>query len=326
MKKFLITIFSVLFIASSASAVNMVEIQSPLDVPLHIVGMPDFPPFAYYEEEAKDKYIFHSIMREPLIKALEKHKIEVSDAAINKEEAENVKLLLGKAKSGEAEVFIGAYAVTKLFSGLEVVYPAVVFNPIHVITLYENESKIKTSDDLLKLRGVASKTEYFSDFVLRKFKEHNIQFVNSPYEAYEAVITGKADYMFGSMYYNRIMASRYGVGDYLRYSKNPSWNIPFFVALSKTMPKLSEYQRILSEEFKNPDFAEAVKQEILDIVNAEVEKNAGIVPPSFIQEIESKQEFDDDNEEIEDEEKTGGGYIVKHEVHQKTIDEVLDGI
>ena len=94
------------------------------------------------------------------------------------------------------------------------------------------------------------------------------------------------------------------------------------------MPVLSEYKRVLSKEFENPEFAEEVKQEILDAVNEEVDKNAGIVPPSFIQEIEQTREFDDDDEddEIGAEEKVGGGHIVKKEVHQKTFDEVLDGI
>ena len=328
MKKFLIALLSVLFAATSASAVNMVEMQSYLNVPVRIVGMPDFPPFAYYDGEGSGRRVFHSILHEPLVKALKKYNVEVEDAQISGEEADNVKLLLVKAKSGQAEAFIGAYADTKLFSGLEVIYPAIIFNPIHLITLTENETKIKKMGDLLNMRGVASRTEYFSDFVLRKFKELNVQFVNSPYEAYEAVITGKADYMFGSMYYNRIMASRYGVGDYLKYSKNPIWNIPFFVALSKMMPVLSEYKKVLSKEFENPEFAEAVKQEILDAVNAEVDKNSGIVPPSFVQEAVQKQEFDedDDDEEIGIEEKVGGGRIIKKEIHQKTFDEVLDGI
>lgn len=330
MKKFLITLLSVLFVATSANAVNMVEVQSYLNVPVHIIGIPDFPPFAYYEADDRGIRTFHSILHEPLVKALKKHNVRVEDAQISGEEADNVKLLLVKAKSGGAEAFIGAYADTKLFSGLEIIYPAIVFNPVHLITLSGNETKIKTLDDLKNMRVVASRTEYYSDFVLRKFKELNVQFVNSPYEAYEAVITGKADYMFGSMYYNRIMASRYGVGDYLKYSKNPVWNIPFFVALSKMMPVLSEYKRVLSNEFENPEFAEEVKQEILDAVNEEVNRNAGIVPPSFIKEIEQKQEFDDDEEveenEAESENKASSGHIVKKEVHQKTIDEVLDGI
>lgn len=329
MKKFWAIVLSVLFMASSANAVNMVEIQSYLNAPVRIIGLPDFPPFAYYSQEKDGHYVFRSVFLKSLVKSLAKHGVKSKRLAVAKEDVTNVKLLLVKAKSGEAEAFIGAYADTKLFSGLDVIYPAVISNPIHVITLEDTQAKIKNVGDLLNMRGVASKTEYFSDFVLRKFRELNISFVDSPFEAYEAVITGKADYMLGSLYYNKIMTSRYGVGDYLKYSKNPVWNIPFFIALSKLMPVLSEYKKVLTEELENPEFALAVKQEILDAVNEEVNKNAGVVPPSFIQEIEQNVNVipeETEEEEYEDDQKVSSGHIVEQKVHQKTIDEVLDGI
>ena len=323
-KKFWIIALSALFISSSANAVNMVEIQSYLNVPIKIIGLPDFPPFAYYIDSGNANYQFRSIFNEPLKKIFDKYNVSVEYYPINGDDLKNIKLLLVKAKSGEANTFIGAYADTKLFSGLEVIYPAIITNPIHVITLYDTQEKIKTMGDLVQLRGIACKAEYFSDFVLRKFREMNVKFVDSPFEAYKAVITGEADYMFGSMYFNRIMASRYGVSDYLKYSKNPVWNIPFFVALSKMMPVLSEYKRVLTEEFSKPEFAMEVKQIILETVNKEVDKYVGVVPPSFIQEIENKAQVEqDDNVEVEN---FSSGHIVEQEVHQKSIDEVLDGI
>ena len=325
MKKFWIIALSALFLSSSASAVNMVNIHSYLNVPIRIIGLPDFPPFSYYENPGRE-YEFHSIFLAPLKEVLQKHDVDAYASPVSPEEANDVRILLIRAKKGDAEAFIGAYADTKLFSGLDVIYPAVISNPIHIITLEDTQEKIKNVGDLLKLRGIACKSEYFSDFVLRKFKELNISYVDTPFEAYEAVITGKADYMFGSMYYNRIMASRYGVGDYLKYSKNPIWNIPFFVALSKLMPMLSEYKKVLKEEFENPDFAMTIKQKILDAVNEEVDKNIGIVPPSFVQEIEQKYEVTDEENGVEEDAKVSSGHIVEQKIHQKTIDEVLDGI
>lgn len=324
MRNFLFAILFLLFTSSTANAVNMVKVENYLKNPLQVIGMPDFPPFAYYDKTTENVYNMHSVFLNPLINTMKKYGVKVSAPEINEELANDVRLLLVKAKGGEAQVFIGAYADTKLFSGLEVIYPAVISNPIHLITLPETQSKIRNINDLSNLRGIASKSEYFSDFVLRKFREMNVTYVDSPYEAYEKIITGQADYMLGSMYYNRIMASRYGVGDYISYSKNPIFKIPFFIALSKVMPLLSEYQKVLKEEFENPEFAILVKQEIIRAVNAEVEKNAGIVPPSFVQQIVVQTEENDifDTEDIE----TGGGRIIQKEVHQKTIDEVLEGI
>jgi hypothetical protein len=295
-----------------------------LNVPVNVIGIPDFPPFSYYEDIGHGSYKYHSVFYKPLERILKKYEIKHKFLGVRADEVNNIKLMLVKAKSGEAEAFVGAYADTKLFSGLEVIYPAVISNPIHVITLPETQAKIKTLGDLRNLRGIASKTEYFSDFVLRKFKELNVSYVDSPYEAYKAVITGQADYMFGSMYYNRIMVSRYGLGDYLKYSKNPIWNIPFFIALSKMMPVLSEYKKVFEKEFADPEFAREVKQAILESVNAEVDKNAGIVPPSFIQEMERK--IEDETDDSDEDERISSGHIVEQQVHQKTIDEVLDGI
>lgn len=324
MKKFWIAVLGILLISSSAHAVNMVKLESYLNVPIRIIGIPDFPPFSYYESNDEGGYDYHSIFYKPLVNILKKYKVSSKTLNVTGDDIKDIKLMLVKAKSGEAEAFVGAYADTKLFSGLEVIYPAVISNPIHVITLSGSQDKIKTFGDLKNLHGIACRAEYFSDFVLRKFKELNVDYVDTPYEAYEAVITGKADYMFGSMYYNRIMASRYGVGDYLKYSKNPIWNIPFFVALSKVMPVLSEYKKVLEKEFANPDFAREIKQAILDSVNNEIEKNAGIVPPSFAKEVENKTEFEED--EWEENEEKSGGHIVEQETHQKSIDEVLEGI
>lgn len=324
-KKFLIIALSGLFISSSANAVNMVDIQSYLDIPIDVIGLPDFPPFSYYKDEGIHGYIFHSIFNKPLEKVMKKLNVPVRYHSVQEEDIKNIKLLLVKAKSGEANTFIGAYADTKLFSGLDVIYPAIISNPIHVITLPDTREKIKTMGDLMNMRGIACKTEYFSDFVLRKFREMNIHLVDTPFEAYKAIITGEADYMFGSMYYNRIMASRYGVGDYLKYSQKPIWNIPFFIAFSKMMPFLSEYKRVLTEELAKPEFATELKQAILNTVNEEVDKNYGVVPPSFVQEIEKKNDFEEE-EEYEENEKMSSGHIVEQVIHQKTIDEVLDGI
>lgn len=326
MKKLWLTVLLMMFIATSAKAVNMVEVKSYLNIPLRAIGLPDFPPFANYEGNRDNGYTFHSVFTKPLTEILNKYGVTFSVPIMSSEWVDNVKLLLVKAKSGEAEVFIGAYSDTKLFSGLEVVYPAVVSNPIHIITLPETQERIKNLGDLRKLRGIACKSEYFSDFVLRKFKEMNVKYVDTPYEAYEKVITGEVDYMLGSLYYNRIMASRYGVEEYLKYSKNPLYKIPFFIALSKVMPLLSEYKKVLKDEFEKPEFANKVKMEILRAVNEEVDKNIGVVPPSFIKELEIRPQKDDEDDAAIEDIGSSSGHIVEQQVHQKTFDEVLDGI
>ena len=87
---------------------------------------------------------------------------------------------------------------------------------------------------------------------------------------------------------------------------------------------MSEYKKVLQEEFAKPEFAMAVKQQILDEVNKEIEKNSGIVPPSFIP--EAQELFEEDEVEVIENNDINHGYIVEHEIHQKTVDDVLDGI
>lgn len=324
MKKFWGIFLFIFLMFNQASAVNMVNKENYLKYPISIVGLPDFPPFSQYVSGKDSNMQLHSAFYRPILDAMAKYGFKISPAEIEKSEANDVKLLVLKVSSGEAQIFIGAYADTKMFSGLQMIYPASLSNPIHLITMPDTNDKIKSYGDLKNLKGIVCKKEYFSDFVLRKFRDLNIDYVKTPYEAYEQIITGKADYMLGSLYYNRMVASRYGVEQYFSYSKNPVFKIPFFIAISKMTPLFSEYMKVFNAEFSKPEFANAVKNEIIRIVEEEVEKNIGIVPPSFVHRSTAvaAEETNPDNSASP----TTKSHIVEQEVREKGIDEVLDGI
>ena len=74
MKKFWIAILGILLISSSAHAVNMVKLESYLNVPIRIIGIPDCPPFSYYESNDEGGYDYHSIFYKPLVNILKKYK------------------------------------------------------------------------------------------------------------------------------------------------------------------------------------------------------------------------------------------------------------
>ena len=149
--------------------------------------------------------------------------------------------------------------------------------------------------------------------------------------------TKKADYMLGSLYYNRIMISRYGLGAYLTYSAQPVFKMPIFVAMSKVAPYLSLYIEAFKEEFSKPEYAHKVKEEIVRIINDETRKNSGVIPPSFSDQNEEPQDIEDMRDlapEFEDEpefdDNITGAHIVEEEAEKpqpkKTINEILDGI
>lgn len=323
MKNLWLIIFLLLFCAPQAKAINMVQEESYFDVPLETTGLPDYPPFSRYVQIEQDVAILESAFLQPTIDAMEKHKMQIFPEKLSDAETD-VDMLLLDVRSGKLKLFIGAYTDTQRYKGLQMIFPASISNPIHLITLPDTQEKIKTLEDLKSLHGVASKTEYFSDFVNRKLAELNVQYTDNPFEAYRMVITGEADYMIGSMYYNRMMLCRYGLNDFLVYSKNPLFKIPVFIAISKVTPRLSQYLNAFREELSKPEYAHAVKQEIIRMVNEEIERYDGTVPPSF-----AKHDIEGDEEDVleaDQVEKKPEGHIVEQKVEEKSIDDVLEGI
>lgn len=323
MRKFVWNLFALCLLSiSTAHAQHMVSKESPLRGEISYLGLMDYPPFSYYE-----KGVIHSIFLKPIQGFSEKYRLNLNQYSEEQIENMDFKRIILKVRSGECKIFLGAYSDTKMFKGLNIVYPAVVSNPLHVISLPAFKDKIKSSDDLKKYKGMAIKTEYFSDFVMRKIQPLNLQYVENPYEAYEKLFTGDADYIIGSLYYNKIMASRLGVEHYLSYSKFPLYKIPVFIALSRQTPMFTLYSNMLKEEMSKPEFADNVKKEILRSVSNELEKNRGVVPPAFAkkEEVEEEEPVADIGPDEEQEENIGGE-IVHEEIKGKTIEEVLEDL
>lgn len=323
MKKLVICCLLILSVTiNNAMAQNMVQEESYLKNNLTYIGLPDYPPFSYFEKHSKS-VSYKSAFLKPLKDIATQYGFKLISS--NYWDIPDIHKVILDVRSGEIQMFISAYSNTKLFTGLELIYPASVSNPIHVITLPEGLEKIKTAADLKKLRGVISKTEYLSDFVLRKINDLNIKYVDTPYEAYEQLFTDEADYILGGLYYNRIMASKYGIEQYLAYSKKPLFKIPVFIALSKITPMQSLYNKAFHDEFNKDKFGNDVKKEILRMVEEEISKNKGILPPAFV-----KKEENTASEEnmlpVTDAPGEKGGKIIEKKVEEKSIDDVLDGI
>ena len=326
MKKFLILVLSFWLCANQAVALNLVEEESYFDVPLEVTGLPDYPPFSRYIQAEQNTAVLESAFLKPMIDVMKKYKMEIYPEKISNAETD-VKMLILGVRSGKVKLFIGAYSDTQLYKGLQMIFPASISNPIHLITIPDNQGKISNVADLASLRGVASKTEYFSDFVNRKLQDLNVQFTDTPFEAYRKVILGEADYMIGSMYYNRMMLSHYGLSDFLVYSHNPIFKIPVFIAISKVTPRLSQYLNAFRAEFSKPEFSHAVKQEIIRLIEEEIAKYDGTVPPSFVpQSADDEHNIFEDEPEEENTKQPIGHIIEQEEKQEKSVDEVLEGI
>lgn len=244
------------------------------------LGLPDYPPFSYY-----DGRTYRSVFLKPIYNFANKRRIELEIFTDNQAQVNNLKKALFLTESCQNQLFIGAYSETRMFNKLHLLYPAVVSNPIHIITLPETNAKISSTADLQKLKGAAIKTEYFSDFVMRKIQPLNLYYAETPLEAYEKLFTGDVDYIVGGLYYNKIEASKYGIEQYLSYSKSPIFKIPVFLATCPKMPRLTAFEKAMKEEMVKPEFAQTIKDSILNAVNKELEKNIGIVPPAFVKKV-----------------------------------------
>ena len=281
MKKIWLTLFFILSICiENVCAQSMAVRYTYMGGKMSYLGIPDYPPFSYYDERT-----YKSVFLKPIYDFANKRRIELELFVNNHSLIKNLKQSIFLTDSCQNQLFIGAYPETKMFSKLHLLYPAVVSNPIHIITLPETNAKIKSASDLQNLKGSAIKTEYFSDFVMRKIEPLKLYYAESPLDAYEKLFTGDVDYIIGGLYYNKIEASKYGIEQYLSYSKKPIFSIPVFLATCEKFPRLPLFEKALKEEMSKPEFAETIKTAIYNEVTKELEKNQGIVPPAFAKQV-----------------------------------------
>lgn len=187
-------------------------------------------------------------------------------------------------RQGDVDIFLGAYYSTKLFEGLEYIFPAVINNPIYLMTTPDKISNITNVQDLKKYKGIYVQNEYFSDYMITNFKNNNLSPVQTSDEAFKLLLTGEVDFMLGSYYFEYVEVVRLGLKPYIAFSNDPLWNMPLFIAMSKTKSDLATkaiqtrlHKAALSETFKS-QIAETLKETV-----EEFERNSqGVVPPMYV--------------------------------------------
>lgn len=248
-----------------------------------LTSFPDYYPFSYTEKQRENKFLV-TVFNKGMELFSKTGDYELSFVPIaDYDQAVN------DVRRGEIDVLLGMYFDTKLYSGLEYLYPAALNNPVHVAMLPHNLDKVATTEDLKNLRGLYIEKEHFSDYMLNNFKKYNIKPIDTAYHAYEQLFTGQADFIAGSYYYNYAQICKLGLKDYVTFSKNPLWNMPLFIGVSKAAKnhnKLNILLRrfIVTEGFKQ-SMAESLKQAMRDVEM----QSQGIVPPKFVR-IESLTE------------------------------------
>lgn len=295
MKKFWLTLTLILsLIVQSADAQFMIDKsnRSGNRFSIKVTSFPDYFPFAVLKEPTA---------RQPLVTIFDKGLKEFAQQGnfeIKYLTFEDYPSAVSGVRRGKADLLLGAYYATKLYSGLEYIYPAALHNPIHVIMLPKNISKVEKVEDLKNLKGIYIESEHFSDYMLKNFENFNIKPVKTPYEAYEKLFVGDVDFVIGSYYYNYAYTLQTGLNNYVAFSKAALWNMPLFLTISKASP-ISKQLRTSLTQFINTDvFKQSISDELQNKMHELEEKSRGVVPPKFVR-VESFNELTPADEPVQ---------------------------
>ena len=250
--------------------------KSPSREKVTISTYADFFPFGYNAPNDRKDFDSFSMFDHTLHQALdEEYEILPRTYPTTTEALSDVKI-------GKIDIFLGVYYGSKAYDGIEVVFPAAINNPVHVMMLPSRIGTIQKPKDLTALKGVYHRQEYFSDFVVQNFAKMNMQAVDTADEAFELLVTGQADYMLGSYYFNYAKVLEAGLKDYISFSKKPLWKMPLFIGVSKNFARTSTLVKQLARILNNPSFQTKVKEDLKEMMKSVEEKYSGVVPPAYI--------------------------------------------
>ena len=180
----------------------------------------------------------------------------------------------------ENSVF-GVYYDNIKYSKNTFLYPSFWENPIYIITSRANTKELGSKDDLNKFKGIYIAKEGFSPFLAKDFQNHGAKEVKDYEEAYEQLLTGKADYIVGGYYSSMIEAYKLGIKDYILYSKEPVWKAAMFLRISPALAK-NPHLKLIKKYFKSKDYKIKRDKALYELLEIYRESTQGVVPPTYI--------------------------------------------
>lgn len=287
MKKYIFLLAAVILTAAfecAAQGFVRYEDKFPKKVrEVRLSGFLNYPPFGFTDRPNElNRGRFHTVF-EPMLKQIGEennfhlvydfHKLDYSD-------------LVQKVRSGDTDILLGAYFDTELYKGLELVYPAIIDNPITVIMLPNRIHEAENTADLKKLKGVRIASEYYSDFVNEQMKEYQLETVNTPYELFERLFTKKADYIMISQYSGLLLAAEFNLRGQIAVAKQSLWKIPMFIGVSKLSRNRKLIVQKLTHFAAKPENREVIENNLKKMIADKEAEKQGVVPPTFGREKE----------------------------------------
>lgn len=249
-----------------------------------VVGFMDYPPVGYIDQVlyrgTKDVYVdkyrtvFENIMNEFAEATAKKIKY------IYKTESDYGSLIR-QVRGGKYDMVLGVYHETKLYEGLDIVFPSLLNNPISIIMLPRNAGKVKTLTQLKKMKGAISTREHLSDYVSEQLKDYNLEYIDEPEKMFEKLYTGEIDYVFASYFFGIVETAKLGLRDKLSFSKQVIWNMPLFLGISKMSPNRNYLVGKLTSYSEKPESKDKLENKLRQMIMDFELKNRGVVPPAW---------------------------------------------
>ena len=277
LKKLLFLSLCLCLCSNSIAQVNFSKDDTESRKNITASGFIDYPPFGSVLT-TRDSMNYKNIFSEMLEDYAKDYNFNVSYRYRDK-----YRKILQSLRAGDIDIMLGVYSGTDDYRGLELIYPAIISNPIVIVTLPKNSAKIKNIDDLGNLKGAIGSFEYLSDYVKSEVKKRNVLFVETPFDLYKKLYTGDVDYILASAYNARIVIAKLGLTGKFSISQNAVWDIPIFLGISKFSPYRDQLRRGLTKISENPDSKVALENLIKKEISQNESLYSGVVAPDFFE-------------------------------------------
>lgn len=196
---------------------------------LTITGHPEYAPIAYRDGEliaGAAPTLVEQIAAKLGVPAVSKHTGSWEDAQ-------------AAAREGAADIIFGIYFNDERATYLDYVQPAFMLDPVVAMVATGKSFPFKGQDDLIGKKGVTNTGESygptFDAFIADKLTVTRTAGVD---KAFNAVISGEADYLIAGLYPSITAAAQYGVTGQLDPLDPPLLTADMFIAFSKKSPCL----------------------------------------------------------------------------------------
>jgi polar amino acid transport system substrate-binding protein len=141
------------------------------------------------------------------------------------------------ARDGKADMIVGVYYNDDRATYLDYVEPAFAFDPVVVFVAKDKPFDFKNQDDLIGKKGATNKGEsygtQFDAFIKDKLDVTRTDGID---DAFDALVSGKVDYVIAGYYPGISEADRIGIDDKVVALEPALLSAEMFVAFSKKSP------------------------------------------------------------------------------------------